>query len=126
MDIYSLFDYVREELPERERGDISRQQPEPLNKTEPLANNPQAQIIELRNRPPKSIFNPQLALKRDEESIPRSPQISSLAVERSPVIPRLEMRKRRSLELENSIGMRLRPEEKNLLLGRKIPSNRQP
>ena len=116
MDIHSLFDYVREELPERERDDVRRQQPEPLNKTEPIANNPQAQIIELRNRPPKSIFNPQLALKRDEEAIPRSPQVSSLAVERSPVIPRLEMRKRRSLETENSIGLRLRPEENTVLL----------
>ena len=116
MDIHSLFDDVREELPERERADLRRQQPEPLKNTEPLANNPQAQIIELRNRPPKSIFNPQLARKRDEESIPKSRQLSSFPIERSPDTPRLEMRKRRSLEPENSVGLRLRPEENTLLL----------
>jgi hypothetical protein len=116
MDIHSLFDYVREELPELERSDVSRKQLEPLNETQPLSDNPQAQIIELRNRPPKSTFNPQLARKREEEAIPKSPQVSSLAVERSPDIPPLEMRKRRSLEPENSIGMRLRPEENTLLL----------
>jgi hypothetical protein len=116
MDIHSLFDYVLEQLPERERADVSREQRELLNKAEPPVNNPQAQILELRNRPPKSTFNPQLARRRDEEAIPRSPQVSSLAVERSSDIPRLEMRKRRSLEPENSIGMRLRPEENTLPL----------
>lgn len=116
MDIHSLFDYVLEQLPERERADVSREQRELLNKVEPPVNNPQAQIIELRNRAPKTTFNPQLARRRDEEAIPRSPQVSSLAVERSPDIPRLEMRKRRLLEPENSIGVRLRPEENTLLL----------
>jgi hypothetical protein len=116
MDIHSLFDYVREELPERERDDVSRQQPEPLNKTEPISNNLQAQIFELRNRPPKTVFNPQLPQPRDEEAIPRSPQFSSLAIKRMPDLPRQEMRKRRSLEPENSIGIRLRPEENSLLL----------
>jgi hypothetical protein len=78
MNIDSLFDYVREELPERERADVRRQQPELLNKTEPLVKNPQAQIIELRNRPPKTIFNPRQGRKRDQQAI--SPHVSSLAV----------------------------------------------
>ena len=115
MDIHSLFDYIREELAERERADVRWQQQEQLNKIEPLVNNPQAQVIELRDRPPKTIFNPQLARKRDEEAIARSPQVSPLAVECWRDTPRMEMRKRRSLEPENSIGMRLRPEE-NILL----------
>lgn len=50
-----------------------------------------------------------------KKSIPNLPQLSC-AIERSPDRPRMEMRRRRSLEPENSIGMRLRPEENTLLL----------
>jgi len=118
MDLYSLFDYVREESPARERLDIPRQQPEPANRRESVPTTPQAQILEVRNRAPKLVFNPNLERNRDERSIsnPLQPlEPSRDAVERSPDIPRLEIRKRRSLEPENSIGIRLRPEEKNLL-----------